>query len=300
MDITAKANQVKQQVQDVLGYDETLVLSAFWDIAINGVPLTDEQRLCVRDIVCRERDDGSDTCSIVLSDPDFVYINDNIFIEEVPVTVTMGWQSDLYRYVFSGYISAIDISFPESGYPQLNIFCLDRTHLMNRKKKKRTWENTTSAVIVQQIAQEYGFTCKLQDNYTFRTLDSISQSNQTDMEFLEGLARREREPFICKLIDNEIQYVKKGVLTEAVTTLYYKSYPFDVVSFAPRINKETRREQVDEADINTEDKQIDSATANNENTNRDVTGTPVKTSSSPTAMQYNPESRNWNEVSENG
>ena len=274
------------------------VLSAYWNVSINGSELDDTRMECVDSIVISELCDGSDTCTLTVNDPDFLFIEDNIFIEEATISISLGWNGESYRSKFDGYISAIDIDFPEDGYPILSIYCLDNSHLMNRKKKKRSWDNVTRADVVKTIAQEYGFKCEVESGYTFEVEDTISQSNQTDIEFCESLAREEREPFMCKLIGNTLIYKKKGLLSDPVSTLHYKEYPYDVISFSPQINKETRQEEISVADINTDTKQIDSATATDSNTQRDTQGEPVKTSSSPTKnLTYNAEMRYW-EVSE--
>lgn len=276
------------------------VLSAFWTVSINGEELDDDRMECVESIEIEELCDGSDTCTLTVNDPDFLYIEDNIFIEEATVTVSLGWNGDTHRVEFNGYISAIDIDFPEDGFPILSIYCLDKSHLMNRKKKKRSWDNVTSAQVVQKIAQEYGFKCKVESGYEFTLEDTISQSNMTDIAFCESLADDEREPFMCKLVGDTLYYVKKGLLQSPVSTLYYKDYPHDVISFSPQINKETRQEEIESADINTDTKEIDSAVASDSTTQRDTQGEPVKTSSSPTSqgnLTYNPEMRYW-EVSE--
>jgi phage protein D len=226
---------------------------------------------CVEDISIDELSDGSNTCTLTVNDPEFLFISDNIFIEDVPVYVEFGWWEDTHRDKFSGFISAIDIDFPETGFPVLLIYCLDETHKMNRVKKKRTWDNTTNAEVVKKVAKEYGYKCVVQSGYLFKKQDTISQSGQTDIEFLENLASSERDPFICKLVGDTIYYVKKGLLKSPSTTVHYKEYPFDVISFKPRINKETRQDESSSADINTDTKKVDSATANKDNTARDTT-----------------------------
>lgn len=265
------------------------VLSCYWNVFINGKELDKARKECIDSIDIVEQCDGSDTCTLVVNDPDFYFIEDNIFIEEATVKVEMGWHGDTHRVTFAGYISAIDISFPDSGFPVLSIFCLDESHVMNRKKKKRSWDNVTRADVVKKIAQEYGFKCVIESGYTFKTEDTISQSNNTDIEFCESLASEEREPFMCKLVGDTLYYVKKGILKEPTSTLYYKKFPYDVVSFSPKINKETKQEEASSADINTNNKSVDKATANDDNTSRDTQGEPVKAKS----RVYNASTGNW-------
>ena len=271
------------------------VLSCDWKICINGKELDLERTKCIDSIDLGENCDGSDTCNLTVNDPNFVYINDNIFIEEATVSVELGWHGDTHRVKFDGYISAIDIDFPESGCPVLSIFCLDCSHVMNKKKKKRSWDNVSRPEVVEKIAKEYGFKFVVESGYTFKKEDTISQSDATDIEFIESLAQEEREPFMCKLIKDTVYYVKKGILKEPTSTLYYKKYPYDVVSFSPRINKETIKEEVTVSDIDTSSKKLDSATANYNNTSRDTQGTPASSSSS-TGVRYNTKTGKWEEV----
>ena len=279
------------------------VSSPFWELWINNVEITGRARSCINSIEFDDLCDGSDTCTLSITDPDFIFIEDNIFIEEAKVLARFGFNEDIDRKEFSGYISAIDISFPEEGSPTLTITCLDNSHLMNREKKNRSWDNVTRADVVRKIATEYGYYPDIESNYTFAVQDTISQSNQTDIEFLESLATQEREPFMCKVKGTHIVYKKKGLLQTPITDIGYKTYPFDVISFTPQINKETHQEEVTSANVGTDTKAYESYTANDGNVSRDVQGESVKTTSSAALndtsnndtanMVYDPTKREW-------
>lgn len=269
-----------------------LVLSCRWSISINGKELDLNRVQCITSIEIQELCDGSDTCTISLSDPEFLFIEDNIFVEEATISITMGFVGGTNQVTFSGYISAIDLDFPAEGYPTMSIYCLDKSHLMNRKKKKRSWDNVTSADVVRKIAQEYGFKCVVEQGYSFTTQSTISQSGNTDIEFCESLAGNERDLFMCKLVGDTLYYVKKGLLKDPVATLAYKEYPYDVISFSPQINKETKQESVETADI-TDDKVIDTGVADDD-TPRDTQGDSVQTDSSATpGYTYDYDTRQW-------
>ena len=277
------------------------VLSCVWKVCINGNELNTNRRKCIESIDIQEQCDGSDTCILKVNDPNFLYIEDNIFLEEATVTVELGWHGDTHRVNFTGYISAIDIDFPESGNPVLSVFCLDDSHIMNRKKKKRSWDDVTRAEVVKKVAKEYGFKCVVETGYTFTREDTISQSDITDIEFCENLAREERVPFMCKLVGDTLYYVKKGVLKDPTSTLYYKRFPYDVISFSPRINKETLKEEASASDIDTSSKKVDSYTSTSSNTSRDTQGDTMETTSTPTGSSssttssktYDPKTGNW-------
>lgn len=271
------------------------VLSCYYTVHINGKELSKDRRECLASISLDDLDDGSNTCTIVVNDPEFLYIEDNIFIEEATVFVEFGWWGETHRETFFGFISAVDISFPDNGFPQLSIFCLDNSHIMNRKKKTRSWDNVRRADVVKKIAAEYGFKCVIQSGYSSPKEDTISQSGVTDIEFLENLAGEERDLYKCKLIGDTIYYVKKGILKSPSATVSYKKGTFDVINFTPKINKETRQEEVEKSDINTNNKGVDSAIASNNTTAREVQGEPVQTTSAPGGnnYKYNPKTGKW-------
>ena len=261
-------------------------LSIFWNVWINGKKLDLFRKQCIENIEIEERCDGSDTCTLTINDPDFIFLEDNIFIEEAVIEVNLGLQGDTHVVDFDGYISAIDIQFPENGCPVLSVYCLDESHVMNRKKKSRSWDNTSNDKVVRSIAKEYGFKCVIQPGYTYKVEDTISQSNSTDIEFCENLASNERELFMCKLIGDTLYYVRKGVMDEPSATLYYKQYPYDVISFSPKITKETRQEEIGSSDINTDDKSTDSAVIKDDGE--------VSTPSTNTGgYTYNPKTGEW-------
>lgn len=274
------------------------VTSMFFRLWVNSVEVTGYRKACIDSFDIDELCDGSDTLTIHIVDPNHEYIEDNIYVDEASVILEHGFNDDPEYDKFSGYISAIDIDFPEDGAPTLNITCLDSSHLLNRSKKERSWDNVTRADVVRKIASEYGLSSYIEPNYEFALIDTISQSNQTDIEFLESLANDEREPFLCKLIGTTLHYEKKGLLSTPVTTLGYRTAPFDVMSFSPQINKETRQENITSSDINTSDKALESYTANDGNVSRDLQGESVKTSSSITNVVYDPVTRTWNKRQE--
>jgi len=269
-------------------------MSVFWSVYVGGSPLDAQRTQAIQSISVNENCDGSDTCTILISDPEFLFIEDNIFVEDVPIAVAMGIVGDTSPTNFSGYISAIDIDFPEEGTPVLSLYCLDNTHLMNRTKKSRSWDNVSRANVAEKIAKEYGLSFNLQSGYAGKVETTISQSNQTDIEFLESLAKAE-EPdiYLCKVMGSTLSYLKKGILNNPVSTLAYKKYPWDIISFRPRINKETVPEKSTVSDISTDTKQTDSASASPKDT---ITqGDAVDNVSSPISKQlfYNVQTEKW-------
>lgn len=273
------------------------VMACIWSVSINGVALDLQRKRSITSIQIDTQCDGSDTATIDITDKDLVYINDNIFIEDATISISMMFVGTTDKITFNGYVSAIDINFPEDGMPVLSLTCLDGTHVMNRTKKKRSWNNVTRMQVAQKIAAEYGFKFEGETSYNDVVEDTISQSDMTDIEFLEDLASQEDELYSCKLRGDTLHYKKKNMTAEAVMAIHYKKYPYEVRSFSPRINKETMQDSTTVADVATDTKKTDTATSTG-SSKSNIQGTKVSGGSSsgnPSsgAMTYDPSTQTW-------
>jgi cell wall-associated NlpC family hydrolase len=185
---------------------------------------------------------GSDTCSVVINDPDYDFISDNIFVEQATITIKIIYTGEsIVTKTFSGYISAIDVTFPEIGVPQITLTCMDHSQKMNLKTKNRTFKKKTRPQVVKKIAKSYGFATSIQKGYKFKKIGSIAQSDVTDIEFCENMADEESKMFYCKLKKNSkgkwcIYYRRLTMAKKPKSTLYYRSEPFDIINYSPQIN----------------------------------------------------------------
>lgn len=261
------------------------MISFWWKVFINGKELVDElenRRSTITGLLFSNPINGSDTLTINIADPEMLFIEDNIYTDNTPVYAQLGVHETLFVKEFSGYISAIDINFPESDTVTISLTAMDGSHVMNRNKKKRTWENTTNATVVQQIAKEYGFKCEVESGYSFKTEETISQDNKTDLELIEELAGNEDEKFYCKLVGDTIHYKKQGLLQTPVVGLTYRKYPFDLLSFQPQITIEDKKEEESTSDINTSTVQTQTYTVDSNTASRDVQGSSTPTTKTDT------------------
>lgn len=241
-------------------YKDGEVLAITYDVWISGTKLSMTKKECISSIEIKETVDGSDTAQIKISDPEFLYIDDNIFAEENTIKIKLGWTNTTHRVQFNGYISAIDIEFASNGIPQLTITCMDNTHKMNRKKKNATFSKCTSAEVVKKIVKNYGFTCVVDSSYKFEKQETITQSDQTDIDFIQKLAQDEVYPFTARLVGNTFYYVKKGKLGTPKMTLTYRDFPHEVISFSPKLNKETKKEEIKSATVKSSNKSVSKST----------------------------------------
>lgn len=275
-------------------YKQGEVLAIVYDVWISGVKLGLSKKACINSIEIKETVEGSDVATLQITDPEFLYIEDDIFIEDNTIKIKLGWDNTTHRITFDGYISAIDINFDSDGCPKLTITCMDNTHVMNRTKKSETFKNCTSADVVKKKCAEYGFTCVVDSDYSFNVQETITQSNQTDIDFITKLAGDEVYPFTARLVGNTFYYVKIGKLETPKMTLTYKKYPHEVISFTPKINKETKQVEIKSASIKTSDKSV--TTTDGKVNSGSGSSSENGSSSSKSASggyTYNPETKKW-------
>lgn len=275
-------------------YKQGEVLAILYDVWISGTKLGLEKKQCINSIEIKETVEGSDCATLQITDPEFLYIEDDIFLEDNTIKIQLGWDNTTYRVDFLGYISAIDIDFDSTGCPKLTITCMDNTHIMNRKKKSKTFKNCTSADVVKKIVKSYGYTCKIDSDYKFTKQETITQSNQTDIDFITKLAGDEVHPFTARLVGNTFYYVKMGKLKTPKMTLTYKKYPHEIISFKPQINKESKQVEVSSSKVDTSKKKVNttkgtvdsksgSASSNGSNSSKSASG----------GYTYNPKTKKW-------
>ena len=283
-------------------YSQGGVLAIIYNVWISGTKLGIKKKQCIKSIDIKETVVGSDVATLNLADPEFLYIEDNIFLEDNKIKIELGWDNTTYRVVFDGYISVIDINFGSDGIPTLTVTCMDNTHVMNREKRNETYKNCTSADVVKKLVRKYGFQCVIDSSYTFTKQETITQSNQTDIDFITKLAGDETYPFTARLVGNTFYYVKMGKLETPTMELTYKKYPHEIISFEPRIVKETRQDKFNKSSISTGDKST-SDTTGSSNNSRQGSSTPNGSSSSdsasggythnPNSYEYDPVSKKW-------
>ena len=186
---------------------------------------------------------GATTLTFTAYDPDFVLLNSSILTEDTAIYFEYGWANDWNNIKrFNGYISTIDVEFTDKGYPSLTITCMDETHKMNREEKTRTFRKMKRSSIAEKIFEEYGIPCRVADSGERRDdiEDEITQSRETDISFLQGLAGEViGNVFICYVEDGVGYFCQRDLVQEPIMDFHYRdSVSNDVKSFTCSINKE--------------------------------------------------------------
>lgn len=257
-----------------------------FELWINGKELTEEQYNLVEEIVYESYDTGSDLATITFNDPNLILINDKTFIKGSKVYLGGGWKSDIVTWM-DGYISLVDINFPEQGYPILSVTCMDESYLLNRLNVKATYGDITFSALANIVAVRHKM--KVQGKPTKTIHESVSQADETDITLLTRIA--DKEDLKVKVKNGVIIWEDKFSAIEVQDDFYWKESPYNLKSFTPRIVIADKKDAINKSDV-TDNKTVDSGTADN-TTGRNQLG------SEPTSQDYyiyTKGANNWQKV----
>ena len=215
------------------------MLMPYFELTIQGVSAPKELYTYVKSLQVKNTCHGANLCTLVLYDPDLIFVQGSYIVEQSLVKVKYGYNDSgtLHTRQFEGFVSLIDADFPQDGMPLVTVHCMDKSHIMNREEKTRTWEKQKISTVVEKIFRGYGFKVKIDD--TGKTLDNIQQSNETDISFILKLA--DEVGGYVTYIEGETAYFVKRVGGSPVHNLVYRDTPYNLHSFRPRINKESKK-----------------------------------------------------------
>lgn len=245
-----------------------MVKSMYYDyeIHVGGKKLDEYRKSKIQEITFEDTAKGSDMLTLTVADPDFLFIDDDIFVEDTPVKFLGGWLGD--TLTFEGYISIIDVDFPSEGFPIITVHCMDNSHIMNRKPKKRTWKNLKDSDIISSIFKEYGLIAIVDD--TGKVNKTVSQSNVTDIQFIVGKVDDQLTDFVCYVEGNTGYFVKKKILDSPQDTLAYRKGDGRLLSFRARVDKESKQVEIDQSNIDLDKQEVTDKTTNSDK--RDLQG----------------------------
>lgn len=237
-------------------YQQDAYRAVYYKIWLDNKELSPFEHSLVEEIKFEDTSTGSDMVSIVIKDPDYTFISNLKLTKSTPVKVVGGYK-DQYRTWINGYISMVDVDFPEEGTPEVVIHVMDKTYIMNRIVRKRTFKNMTYTQVAKKIAQAYGLSFSGDTSGKGKEKhETITQSYETDIQFLVGLAD-EIGYLVYMSADGTKLYFKDKESFEKKApsyTLWYKRPPFDIISFRPRIIQADQFDEIMESDIDNKTK----------------------------------------------
>lgn len=240
-----------------------------FEVWIGGKKLSEARHRLIEEVRYEDHATGSDIVTITIVDPLYELIGDPMIVRKTAVKVVGGYRLD-NRVMLEGYISMVDFNFPDDGTPTVVITAMDSSQKMDRKLVKRTFKKTTRKAIIGQIAAEngLGFSSKGGNDKLTKVEDSLSQSNESDIQYVTQLAN---ECDMIVYVEGETLYLEERAYTEAPQgTLAYRKAPFNIISFTPRYVQKDIPDEEEESDID-DAGETDTGTADN-STPRDAVG----------------------------
>jgi phage protein D len=150
--------------------------------------------------------------------------------------------------LFKGDVVSLDADFGP-GSVELLVRGFDRSHVLQRSRNVRTFQNQTASDIVEKIAREAGFDCQSDssgDPYEF-----VQQNNETDWEFIWRLAERIGFEFVVET--NGTAHFRRQTSADNPVEL---EWPAKLWSFSPRV---TAIQQVKEVTLAAHDPKTNEA-----------------------------------------
>lgn len=225
---------------------KTIKTPVFW-IDIGGKRLSEFHHKFIEEVTYEDHATGSDICSVTISDPAYEFISDPAFASKTKFKLTGGYRLK-HREMLDGYITAVDYSYDADNTPQVIIHAMDKSHEMDRVLKKRSWKDKSKYQVAQAIAKEYGFGFKGKANkYSSKKEETISQSNQSDIELLIGFA--DECESIVFLKENTLYFIERDYTSSPQETFSYRKGDFSLLTFTPRLVQKDLPEDIDEQDI---------------------------------------------------
>jgi uncharacterized protein involved in type VI secretion and phage assembly len=180
-------------------------------------------------------------------------IDESPFEIGTSLEVKLGARSELgITSVFKGQIVTIEPQFT-SGGAELTVRAFDRSHLLNRSRKVRVFQDMSASDIVQKILSEAGLKADVTSTSTL--FPFMQQDNETDLDFIWRLANRVGYEFV---VDDETGAFRP-VGSSAPIEL---EWPIEVQDFRPRM---TGIQQVEKVTVRSWDAKAKQATVGEAN-----------------------------------
>ncbi|MBE2184514.1 MAG: VgrG-related protein [Anaerolineae bacterium] len=204
---------------------------------VNGAVVSPE---LVKDIISIEVD-----LSVDIPDMAILRLSDSALNDTPHLTTIVGWlgkpleitfspfnQAQISRPlppepVFKGEVVGVEPGFEENGEVTILVRAYDKRHRLNRETKTRAFLQVTASDIITKLAQENGLTAQV--TATTVQYQSMLQRNQTDLEFINHLARL--NGFEVRINDQQL-IIKPPANTTSVDV----TWGDDLRSFYPRLS----------------------------------------------------------------
>ncbi|MFA9516355.1 phage late control D family protein [Halopenitus sp. H-Gu1] len=148
------------------------------------------------------------------------------------ITIELGY-GDRLEELLRGSIDEVMPRFPESGTPTVEVSGYGPLHDMAEGTDSDSWDETTDAEVVQEVADEYEFGSIVVDD-TGVSRPKVVQDDESDFAFLQRLAERNdagNGPFEVYSSRGDFHFAASDDTGDPVVTLAYGD---SLLSFEPK------------------------------------------------------------------
>ncbi|MHB9131170.1 MAG: phage late control D family protein [Armatimonadota bacterium] len=197
-----------------------------------------------------DHEDELDTCEIMIADGNRHWIDDPLLQEGHDVRVRFGYAEALSPMHVS-VIKEVECDFPEGGVPTIRVKAYDKGCLLAGRQAQRIWQHPSPGVrasdIAETIAREHGLVPVVTPTVDYHL--RVAQGNQSDAQFLRGLAKmaRDRERagstgYAFYIEGDELHFHPRGLQTTPRLVLEYFSDRDGILrSFRPRLQAQAAK-----------------------------------------------------------
>lgn len=157
-------------------------------IEIDGAQLTAEVDACLQAVTVVDRLAMPDSFVLVFRDPDHEVLGEAKLGIGAKIRIsTTAPTGDKPEQLIWGEVTSIEVDYDVLGSRAV-VRGYDLLHRLAAGRKTRTFQNVTYSDIVIKLADESGLLYSVVDSGA--AIDHVLQANQSDLEFLYGLARK--------------------------------------------------------------------------------------------------------------
>jgi uncharacterized protein involved in type VI secretion and phage assembly len=211
-------------------------------ILVDGSEIDPEEANFVHEIKITDWLRLPDVCTLQvgyparIEGPPFQRLDGSAFVIGATLEVKLGGMDEtVTETLFKGEIVTVEPDFQAGGVAMV-VRAYDKSHRMMRARKQRTFANSTSSDIVQQICGDYGLSVSTQSSGGPH--DMVIQHNETDWDFIWRLARRIGFEFTVD--GTRADFRRPDANGDSIEL----SYPDELRSFRPRITAVQQVEKV--------------------------------------------------------
>ncbi len=181
-----------------------LYLTPTWTIRINGMELSEQTRLAVREIVCEERLTYTSKVELVIEGHEGFALKLADFAPESELSLRVGWRGNVSEEIFNGEIIEVTPEFEHGRVSTLTVMAYDRSYLLKKFRwppevyDKRRMADVVRAVLNKYRSPDFRFDgttpyyldaeASIKDYTLFDSEAGFRPDDQTDWEFLNLIA----------------------------------------------------------------------------------------------------------------